>query len=60
MNKKIDKKYFVNTYYETSVLTTCLMAVNNKKIKYFEDNYYDLLIQHYQADYENWKKRTLG
>ena len=30
--QKIDKKYFVNVYYETTALTTCLIVVNNKKI----------------------------
>jgi len=58
--QKIDKKYFVNTYYDTEILTSCLICVHNKKIKYFEDNYYSFLIQHYKADYESWRKRTLG
>lgn len=38
--EKIDKKLFVNTHYDTTYLTSCLIAVNNKKVKYFEDNYY--------------------
>ena len=33
---KTDKKLFVNTYYETTYLTTCLIAVNNKKVALFE------------------------
>lgn len=57
--KKINKQLFVNTY-DSTWMTSVLVVVNSKSIDQFKEVYPNCLSQYYQADFENWQKRTLA
>ena len=56
--QKIDKKYFVNTYGQDTIMTTLLVVVNQKKKDIFEESYLGLLINFNETDFESWQKKT--
>ena len=39
-------------------MTTVLVVVNKKRIEQFKQSYLTMLLNHNQADFENWQNRT--
>jgi len=55
--QKISKTLFINTY-GSDIMTSILVVVNKKKLDNFMENYFTVLLKHYENDKANWEKRT--